>query len=154
MIQFLNRTNKRKFCDSIEYQKIHKIFSKLKPIYTPNLYEAKALIGSSNKKINIEKIYQLLKKKYNCQFVITGGDSVSDYCLDYVEIDGKIQVVKSKKKKSSKSTHGSGCVFSSSLTIFLAKGYSLIESLKKSKKFINQQIDRSPKLNVKYGPLI
>ena len=49
--------------------------------------------------MNIEKIYQLLKKKYNCQFVITGGDSVSDYCLDYVEVDGKIQVYKIKKKK-------------------------------------------------------
>ena len=49
--------------------------------------------------MNIEKIYQLLKKKYNCEFVITGGDSVSDYCLDYLEVDGKIQVLKSKKKK-------------------------------------------------------
>ena len=137
----------------MEYQKIHKIFSKLKPIYTPNLYEAKALIGSRNKKMNIEKIYQLLKKKYNCEFVITGGDSESDYCLDYLKVDGKIQVIKSKKKNTN-STHGSGCVFSSALTIFLAKGYSLIESLKKSKKFINKQIDRSPKLNVKYGPLI
>ena len=146
-------TNKRKFCDSEEYQKIHLIFSKLKPIYTPNLYEAKALIGSRNKKINIEKIYELLKKKYNCEFVITGGDSESDYCLDYLKVDGKIQVIKSKKKNTN-STHGSGCVFSSALTIFLAKGYSLIESLKKSKKFINKQIDRSPKLNVKYGPLI
>ncbi len=149
----LKSTNNKKLCDPREYQKIHKIFSELKPIYTPNLYEAKALIGCTNKKVNIEKIYQLLKKKYSCQFVITGGDSVSEYCLDYVEIDGKIQVVKSKKK-SSKSTHGSGCVFSSSLTIFLAKGYTLIESLKKSKKFINQQIDLSPKLDVKYGPLI
>ena len=83
----------------IQYQKIHKIFSKLKPIYTPNLHEAEALIGNSVKKINIEKIYQLLKKKYNCQFIITGGDSVSDYCIDYVDIEGKIHVVNSKKKK-------------------------------------------------------
>tara|TARA_B100000963_G_scaffold361418_1_gene396648 strand:- start:914 stop:1693 length:780 start_codon:yes stop_codon:yes gene_type:complete len=149
----LKSTNKRKLCDSIEYQKIHKIFSKLNPIYTPNLHEAKALAGCSNKKLNIEKIYQLLKKKYGCQFIITGGDSVSDYCSDYVEVEGKIQAVKSKKKIT-KSTHGSGCVFSSSLTIFLAKGYTLIESLKKSKRFINQQIDLSPKLDVTYGPLI
>ena len=146
-------TNGKKICDLIQYQKIHKIFSKLKPIYTPNFHEAEALIGNSVKKINIEKIYQLLKKKYNCQFIITGGDSVSDYCIDYVDIEGKIHVVNSKKKNS-QSTHGSGCVFSSSLTIFLAKGYTLIESLKKSKKFINQQIDCSPVLNVKYGPLI
>ena len=146
-------TNKRKFCDSEEYQKIHKVFSKLQPIYTPNLYEAKALIGSKSKKMNIEKIYQLLKKKYKCEFVITGGDSISDHCLDYLEVDGKIQVFKSKKK-STTSTHGSGCIFSSALTIFLAKKYSLIESLKKSKKFINKQIELSPKLNVKYGPLI
>ena len=149
----LKSTNNRKFCDSDEYRKIHKIFSKLKPIFTPNLYEAKALIGNSNKKMNIEKIYQLLKQKYNCEFVVTGGDSASDYCIDYIEVDGKIQVIKSKKK-STNSTHGSGCIFSSALTIFLAKDFSLIESLKKSKKFINKQIDRSPKLNVKYGPLI
>ena len=58
----LKSTNEKKFCDLIQYQKIHKIFSKLKPIYTPNLYEAMALIGKSVKKINIEKIYQLLKK--------------------------------------------------------------------------------------------
>ena len=149
----LKSTNKRKFCDSEEYQKIHKIFSKLKPIYTPNLYEAKALIGSGNKRMDIEKIYELLKKEYNCQFIITGGDSVSDYCIDYVHAEGKIQFIKSKKKNA-KSTHGSGCVFSSALTIFLAKGYPLIESVKKSKKFIVQQIGRSPRLNVKYGPLI
>ena len=149
----LKSTNKRKFCNSEEYQKIHKVFSKLKPIYTPNLYEAKSLIGINNKRINIEKIYKLLEKKYDCQFIITGGDSVSNYCIDYVQVDGKIQVVKSKKKNT-KSTHGSGCIFSSALTIFLAKGFPLIESLKKSKKFIIQQIDRSPILNVKYGPLI
>ena len=149
----LTSTNKKKFCNLIQYQKIHKFFSKLKPIYTPNLHEARALIGTSVKKINIEKIYQLLKKKYNCQFIITDGDSVSDYCIDYVEIAGKIHILNSKKKNSS-STHGSGCVFSTSVTIFLAKGYTLIESVKKSKKFINQQIDRSPVLNVKYGPLI
>ena len=149
----LKSTNGKKFCDLIQYQKIHKIFSKLKPIYTPNLNEAEALIGNSVKKIKIEKIYQLLKKKYNCQFIITGGDSVSDYCIDYVDIEGKIHAVNSKKKNS-QSTHGSGCVFSSSLTIFLAKGHTLIESLKKSKKFINQQIESSPILNVRYGPLI
>jgi len=149
----LKSTNKKKFCSSVEYQKIHKIFSKSNPIYTPNLYEAKALIGGDNEKMEVEKMYQLLKKKYNCQFIITGGDSVSNYCIDYVEVEGKIQAVKSKQKNT-KSTHGSGCVFSTSLTIFLAKGYTLIESLKKSKKFINQQIDLSPMLNVKYGPLI
>ena len=149
----LKSTNGKKFCDLIQYQKIHKIFSKLKPIYTPNLDEAEALIGNGVKKIKIEKIYQLLKKKYNCQFVITGGDSVSGYCIDYVKTAGKIHILNSKKKNSP-STHGSGCVFSTSVTIFLAKGYTLIESLKKSKKFINQQIDRSPVLNVKYGPLI
>ena len=149
----LKSTNRKKFCNSVQYQKIHNIFSKLKPIYTPNFYEAEALIGISVKKMSIEKIYQLLKKKYNCQFIITGGDSASDYCIDYLDVEGKIHTLKSKKKKS-ESTHGSGCVFSSSLTIFLARGYTLIESLKKSKKFINQRIDRSPVLNVKYGPLI
>jgi len=149
----LKSTNKKIFCNLEEYQKIHKIFSRLKPIYTPNLYEAKALIKDSLKHTEVKKIFQLLKERYSCQFIITGGDSESSYCTDYVEIDGKIQLVKSKKKKT-KSTHGSGCVFSSALTVFLAKGYTLIESLRKSKKFINQQINRSPILNVNYGPLI
>ena len=149
----LESTNRKKFCNLLEFQKIHKIFSKLNPTFTPNLYEARALVGGSFKKLNIEEIFQLLKERYHCQFIITGGDTLSEYTIDYVEIDGQIHVIKSKKKKTT-STHGSGCVFSSALTIFLAKGHTLIESLKKSKKFINQQIDCSPILNVKYGPLI
>ena len=94
-----------------------------------------------------------MKERYCCQFIITGGDSLSNYSAEYVEIDGQIHVVKSKKRKTT-STHGSGCVFSSALTIFLAKGHTTLESIKKTKRFINQQINCSPILNVQYGPLI
>tara|TARA_A100001011_G_scaffold395487_1_gene490612 strand:- start:725 stop:1384 length:660 start_codon:yes stop_codon:yes gene_type:complete len=95
----LKSTNRKKFCNSKEFQKIHKIFSKLNPIFTPNLYEAKALIGNGFKKMTIEEIYKLLKKRYGCRFIITGGDSRSDYCIDYVDVEGKIHSLKSKKKK-------------------------------------------------------
>lgn len=149
----IQSTNKKKFCKLSEFQKIHEIFSELDPIFTPNINEARALIGQKKKNIDIQKIYKFLKERYSCKFIITGGDSVTNHCIDYVEIDGKIYEVKSKKKITN-STHGSGCVFSSSLTIYLAKGHSLMESLRKSHKFINKQIDRSPKLNVEYGPLI
>ena len=71
--------------------------------------------------MNIEKLYQLLKKKYNCEFVITGGDSESDYCLDYLKVDGKIQVIKSKKKNSQIYSWFWLCIFIS-LTIFFSKG--------------------------------
>ena len=79
------------------FETYYTTFSKLNPTFTPNLYEARALVGSSFKKLKIEEIYQLLKERYCCQFIITGGDSLSNYSAEYVEIDGQIHVVKSKK---------------------------------------------------------
>ena len=98
-------------------------------------------------------MFKTLIKQYNSSFIITGGDSESKYSTDYVYIKNKVIKLKSLKRKSS-STHGTGCVFSTALTIFLARGYDLLESTKKSKKFIEWRIKFSPKLDTKYGPLL
>ena len=115
--------------------------------------EAKSLVKLAKKEFSIEYLFKTLIKQYNSSFIITGGDSESKYSTDYVYIKNKVIKLKSLKRKSS-STHGTGCVFSTALTIFLARGYDLLESTKKSKKFIERRIKISPKLDTKYGPLL
>ena len=149
---FMSST-KKKFCNRNIFISINKKFSKLKPIFTPNFFEAKSLVKLAEKEFSIECLFKTLIKEYNSSFIITGGDSESKYSTDYIYIKNKVINLKSLKIKSS-STHGTGCAFSTALTIFLARGYDLLESTKKSKKFIERRIKTSPKLDIKYGPLL
>ena len=145
-------SNNKKFVKVENFIKINKKFSKLNPVFTPNFNEANLLIKKAKKEITIQKLFFLLNEKYNCKFVITGGDLNSKYCIDYVEVDKKLYDFKSLKKKT-KSTHGTGCVFSSALTIFLARGHPLVEAIKRSKKFVDKKIDSSPNFDLQYGPV-
>ena len=43
-------------------------------------------------------------------------------------------------------THGTGCVFSTSLCVYLAKGFSEEISIKKSKKFLIERFEKLPNL--------
>ena len=98
-------------------------------------------------------MFKTLIREYNSSFIITGDDSDDKYSIDYIYIKNKVINLKSLKRKSS-STHGTGCVFSTALTVFLASGYDLLESTKKSKNLLKKRIKVSPKLDVKYGPLL
>ena len=143
-------TNMKKFYSKKDYILVNKTLSSLKPLFTPNLNEANFLLNK--KEPNIEKIFESLENFYKSDFVITGGDAESSFCEDYLKENKKIYRLKSKKLKSS-STHGSGCSFSTALTVFLAKGYSKLESVRRSKRFVEQKIISAPKLGVKYGPI-
>ncbi|RME08624.1 MAG: bifunctional hydroxymethylpyrimidine kinase/phosphomethylpyrimidine kinase, partial [Aquificota bacterium] len=52
-----------------------------------------------------------------------------------------------------KNTHGTGCTFSSAITAYLAKGYSLKDSLLKAKEYIQGAIENSLNLGRGHGPL-
>ena len=112
-------TNMKKFYSKKDYILVNKTLSSLKPLFTPNLNEANFLLNK--KEPNIEKIFESLENFYKSDFVITGGDVESSFCEDYLKENKKIYRLKSKKLKSS-STHGSGCSFSTALTVFSCKG--------------------------------
>jgi len=136
------------------YLLIYKTLSKLNPVFTPNLDEVKKLINISfNKKISIEEILRKFTVDYNSLVVVTNCNEKNITSDDYfVSENGNIGKHTSDLIKS-KNTHGTGCTFSTLLAINLARGCSLSESIKLSKKLMIKFILNSPKFNLDYGPL-
>ena len=137
MIQFLCLQQK-KFCNRNIFISINKKFSKLKPIFTPNFFEAKSLVKLAKKEFSIEYLFKTLIKEYNSSFIITGGDSESKYSTDYIYIKNKLINLKSLKEKVVQRT--ALVVFSTALTIFLARGYDLLESTKSQKILLKEEL--------------
>ena len=117
-----------------------KMIVPLADIITPNKYEAKILSGISNVRNSAKKI-QILGAK---SVVITGAtiskNKISDYILERdkeYEISGKIIPI---------NNHGSGCNYSASLAVSLAKQYTISQSVKIAKKYVYNSIRDSRKI--------
>ena len=82
---------------------------------------------------SIEKILKNLYFKYQTSFIITGIKKNKKEINDYLIKDNEIFKFKSSIINNI-NTHGTGCVFSTSLCVYLAKGFSEEISIKKSKK--------------------
>lgn len=124
----------------------------LATVITPNIPEAEVLIDSRivDKK-GMEKAAVELGKDYGCGVLIKGGHSVADAC-DVLYENGKITWFDGEKIDSS-NTHGTGCTLSSAIASNLALGYSLKDSIKKSKDYITAAISAGLDLGQGSGPL-
>ena len=149
---YKSSTNK-KFNNLKNYASIYKTISKINPIFTPNLNEAKILLKIKyNTKLTTEEITKEFMAKFKTKVVITDGGNRLNYCEDFLVDKGIVKKFISNKI-SSQNTHGSGCTFSSALAVNLAKGFTLKKSVKLSKDFTRKCILNAPKFNLKYGPV-
>ena len=149
---FKSSTNK-KFNNMKNYASIYKTISKINPIFTPNLNEAKILLKiKPNSNLTTEEITREFIEQFKVKVVITDGGNRPDYCEDFL-IDKGMVVKITSNKISSKNTHGSGCTFSSALAVNLAKGFTLKKSVKLSKDYTKKCILNAPRFNLKYGPV-
>lgn len=109
-------------------------------VITPNIYEASVLSGIDIKtSADMEKAAVCLRE-YGPENVIITGGHLEDAATD-VLYDGKFHYLKSRKIKGE--YHGTGCTFSAALTAMLAKGYSVLDSAKEAKTFINRALKKS-----------
>jgi hydroxymethylpyrimidine/phosphomethylpyrimidine kinase len=109
-------------------------------VITPNIYEASVLSGIDIKtSADMEKAAVCLRA-YGPENVIITGGHLEDAAMD-VLYDGKFHYLKSRKIKGE--YHGTGCAFSAALTAMLAKGYSVLDSAKEAKKFMNRALKKS-----------
>ena len=69
------------------------------------------------------------------KWVLIKGGHLSDSAVDIL-VNGEKTYVLEGKKISSENTHGTGCSLSSAIASNLAKGYSMLEAVKKAKKFV------------------
>jgi len=114
-----------------------KMIVPLANVITPNKYEAKALSEISNTKKSAKKIQSMGTK---C-VIITGATSsngkISDFVLEEsgeYEISGKKILIKN---------HGSGCNYSASIAVSLAKGNTIYNAVKTAKDYVYQSIKNS-----------
>lgn len=125
----------------------------LSTVVTPNLFEAEVL---SKMKITNEKDMILsaneIALKYSCNVFLKGGhfkDTANDllFCKD-----GKYEFLKCKKVNNP-NIHGTGCTLSSAIASNLAKGKSLLESVKNAKNYVGFAIASNLNLGRGYGPI-
>ncbi len=107
-------------------------------VVTPNFNEAKAISGlNCNPRDLALKIFE----EYGCSVVVTGGE------LNGVDIlcdRGKIYEIEAEIFDAE--IHGTGCVYSTALACYLAKGLSLLDSCRFARLFIIESIKRAVKI--------
>ena len=114
-----------------------KMIIPLANIITPNKYEAKILSGVSNVRNAAKKIQILGAESVIVTGASTSKDKISDFVLEKnkeYKITGKMIPIQN---------HGSGCIYSASLTVLLAKQYTLNQAVKIAKNYVYNSIKRS-----------
>jgi len=109
-------------------------------VITPNKYEAKILSGISNIKKSAKKIQAMGAK---C-VIITGATSSNSHISDFVLEEYKEFMISGKKIPTR--NHGSGCNYSASISISLAKGNTIHYAVKTAKDYVYQSIRNSKKI--------
>ena len=106
-------------------------------VITPNKYEARVLSGTSNTNKSAKKIQSMGAK---C-VIITSATSSNGKISDFI-LEENIQYVISGKKIPIRN-HGSGCNYSASIAVSLAKGNTIHDAVKTAKDYVYQSIQHS-----------
>ncbi len=120
---------------------VYSILAKACDVITPNADEASKLSGIEVKDIESAKeAAKIIADRFGCSVVITGGslggkDVVFDVNTRRVfVIEGEVIDME---------IHGTGCVYSSALTCYLAKGLGLYEACKEARVFVHKAVMNS-----------
>ncbi len=120
-------------------------------LVTPNIREASILADIEIK--DIEDMKKACKKisEYCDGVLIKGSHLPSKESVDILFLNGKFYEFSTRKLD--KRTHGSGCTFSAAIAAYLAKGYDIVESIRKAKKFIFRAISEAEKIGKGVEPV-
>ena len=128
---------------------VNKLF-KIADIITPNLDETKEIVKIILNNENIENIDSIEKMKtygkiiadFTKKWVLIKGGHLSSSAVDILMNKHGIHILEGERI-SSNNTHGTGCSLSSAIASNLAKGYSMLEAVKKAKNFVLYSIKNS-----------
>jgi hydroxymethylpyrimidine/phosphomethylpyrimidine kinase len=115
-------------------------------VVTPNVEEATALTGVEDRHEAARKLRELGARAV----VITGGDSRDS--SDLLFASGEFEEFKARKIES-RSTHGTGCAFATSIACGLAKGNSIRDAVISAKAFVRDAIEKAYPVGKGTGPL-
>jgi len=125
----------------------------LATLVTPNIPEAEVLSGIKiNEDSDLKKITKYIADKYGCAVLLKGGHNIND-ANDLLYADGEFRWFYGKRIDNP-NTHGTGCTLSSAIASNLAKGFSLVESVKRAKEYISDALVTGLNLGTGSGPLM
>ena len=102
-------------------------------VITPNIHEASVLSGLKVRSLEgMEEAAIVLRESGPDAVVITGGH-LRGAAVD-VFFDGSFSYLKARKRAGR--FHGTGCIFSSAIAAFLARGCPVADASKSAKKFM------------------
>ena len=117
-----------------------KMIVPLADVITPNKYEAKVLSGISNPGKAARKMQKMGAK---C-VIITGATTSKGKISDLILEENREYTISGKKIPIT--NHGSGCNYSASIAVSLAKGNTINSAVKTAKDYVYQSIKNSKKL--------
>ena len=124
----------------------------LSTVVTPNIPEAQVLSGLViTNKAEMEQAAKYIGDTYSCAVLLKGGHSIND-ANDLLYSDGKI-VWFEGERINNPNTHGTGCTLSSAIASNLAKGFTLEESIRRAKEYIQGALAAMLDLGKGSGPM-
>lgn len=126
----------------------------LATVITPNLAEAAALTGIRVTGLKEMRAAALRLHSLGVpNVIITGGHMTTP--VDLVSADhGDEFTLLSGRHVQTKSTHGTGCAFSTALACNLVSGMSLANAARKAKRFVHSALRHPPGIGKGTGPII
>lgn len=120
-------------------------------VVTPNIPEAEVLSGMKiSSKEDMEAAAVRISEENHCAVLLKGGHNLND--ANDLLADGKTSHG-SGKRIDNPNTHGTGCTLSSAIAANLAKGFSLVDSVKKAKEYISGALNAMLDLGKGSGPM-
>ncbi len=125
----------------------------LAALVTPNIPEAKALVGmGSSRRDEAERAARKLMALGAKAALIKGGHSTSATIDDVLVWQRGVEIYAFPRIKT-KHTHGTGCTFSTAIACGLAQGLSLPLATGRAREFVQKAILTAPGLGRGHGPL-
>jgi hydroxymethylpyrimidine/phosphomethylpyrimidine kinase len=121
-------------------------------VITPNIDEAAVLTGLSV--TTLQEMQVAVSRLHNMgarNVIITGGHI--DPPHDLISCEGRTTILKGHKIPG-RSTHGTGCAFSTALVCNLALGKELVESAKAAKRYVETALRNAPGIGKGVGPVL
>ena len=145
-------TSRQKLMTDEAIEEIKKELLPLVTLATPNLDETAVLIGNPIHNIQeMQEAAKLLTEHYHINILIKGGHLEGDQMCDLLYSPDHTYYIYEEKKIESKNLHGTGCTLSSAIASYLAKGYSMKDSICHAKEYITHAIIAGKNLNIGHG---
>ena len=140
----------------------HSVEELLLPIVTmvtPNIPEARQLLQDQHDDATdvaaMLRMAERISQRYGIATLLKGGHLDGNKMTDVLCCNGEATIYE-QQRIASHNLHGTGCMLSSAVATFLARGYSIPEAVGRAKQFLTSSIKAARDIDIGHGngPLI